>query len=148
MNTPIKQILGNRFSEVYSVPFDATVAEAVQEMNRRGVGSILVMVDDQLVGIFTERDVLTRVVAANRDPRLTPINRVMTNNPVTIKPEDTIEKVMALHSGKHFRHMPVMESGRVIGMISVRDLYRYLSEVNSEKAEKLAVYIESGCCVT
>jgi CBS domain-containing protein len=148
MNTPIKNILGNRFSEVFSVPFDATVTEAVQEMNRRGVGSVLIMVDDQLVGIFTERDVLTRVIAANRDPRTTQINRVMTNNPATIGPDDTIEKVMALHSGKHFRHMPVVENGRVIGMISVRDLFRYLSDVNSEKAEKLSEYIESGCCVT
>jgi CBS domain-containing protein len=117
-------------------------------MNRRSVGSVLVMVDNKLMGIFTERDVLTRVIGANLDPGTTPINRVMTKNPDTISPTDTIEKVMSAHSGKHFRHLPVMDNGRIIGMISVRDLLRYLSDANSEKAKKLADYIESGCCVT
>jgi len=144
MNTPIREILGNRINQVFYVPFEATVAEAVQEMNQRGVGCVLVMVEDTLIGIFTERDVLTRVVAAGLDPRVTPINRVMTSEPETLHPNDTVGQVLDRHGAKHFRHMPVVEDGLVVGMISVRDLLRYVADENKQRAEKLEQFIETG----
>jgi CBS domain-containing protein len=101
-----------------------------------------------LVGIFTERDVLMRVVAAERDPKTTPVAHVMTRSPITIPSSMTVEEVMDLHSGKHFRHLPVVENGRVIGMISVRDILRWLAEANSKKADQLEDFIESGNCVS
>ena len=148
MNAPVSTLLESKSTTVFSVPVTVTVSEAVQEMNRRKIGSVLVMEGGVLVGIFTERDVLMRVVAADRDPKTTPVAHVMTRSPVTIHSSMTIEDVMDLHSGKHFRHLPVVENGRVIGMISVRDILRWLSEANSRKADQLEDFIESGRCVT
>jgi len=148
MNAPVSTLLESKSTTVFSVPVTVTVSEAVQEMNRRKIGSVLVMEGGVLVGIFTERDVLMRVVAADRDPKTTPVAHVMTRSPVTIPSSMTIEEVMDLHSGKHFRHLPVVENGRVIGMISVRDILRWLAEANSKKADQLEDFIESGRCVT
>jgi CBS domain-containing protein len=148
MNAPVSTLLESKSTTVFSVPVTVTVSEAVQEMNRRKIGSVLVMEGGVLVGIFTERDVLMRVVAADRDPKATPVAHVMTRSPVTIPSSMTIEEVMDLHSGKHFRHLPVVENGRVIGMISVRDILRWLAEANSRKADQLEDFIESGRCVT
>ena len=148
MNAPVSTLLESKSTTVFSVPVTVTVSEAVQEMNRRKIGSVLVMEGGVLVGIFTERDVLMRVVAADRDPKTTPVAHVMTRSPVTIHSSMTIEEVMDLHSGKHFRHLPVVENGRVIGMISVRDILRWLAEANSKKADQLEDFIESGKCVT
>jgi CBS domain-containing protein len=148
MNAPVSTLLESKTTTVFSVPVTVTVSEAVQEMNRRKIGSVLVMEGGVLVGIFTERDVLMRVVAADRDPKATPVAHVMTRSPVTIPSSMTIEEVMDLHSGKHFRHLPVVENGRVIGMISVRDILRWLAEANSKKADQLEDFIESGNCVT
>ena len=148
MNAPVSTLLESKSATVFSVPVTVTVSEAVQEMNRRKIGSVLVMEGGVLVGIFTERDVLMRVVAADRDPKTTPVAHVMTRSPVTIPSSMTIEEVMDMHSGKHFRHLPVVENGRVIGMISVRDILRWLAEANSKKADQLEDFIESGNCVT
>ena len=148
MNAPVSTLLESKSTTVFSVSVTVTVAEAVHEMNRRKIGSVLVMEGGVLVGIFTERDVLMRVVAADRDPKTTPVAHVMTRSPVTIPSSMTIEEVMDLHSGKHFRHLPVVENGRVIGMISVRDILRWLAEANSRKADQLEDFIESGRCVT
>ena len=148
MNAPVSTLLESKSTTVFSVPVTVTVSEAVQEMNRRKIGSVLVMEGGVLVGIFTERDVLMRVVAADRDPKATPVAHVMTRSPVTIPSSMTIEEVMDMHSGKHFRHLPVVENGRVIGMISVRDILRWLAEANSKKADQLEDFIESGNCVT
>jgi CBS domain-containing protein len=147
MNAPVSILLESKSTTVFSVSVTVTVAEAVQEMNRRKIGSVLVMEGGVLVGIFTERDVLMRVVAADRDPKTTPVAHVMTRSPVTIHSSMTIEEVMDLHSGKHFRHLPVVENGRVIGIISVRDILRWLAEANSKKADQLEDFIESGKCV-
>jgi CBS domain-containing protein len=148
MNAPVSTLLESKSPTVYSVPVTVTVAEAVQEMNRRKIGSVLVMDGGALVGIFTERDVLMRVVAADRDPKTTPVAHVMTRSPITIRSSMTIEEVMDMHSGKHFRHLPVVENGQLVGMISVRDILRYLAETNSKKANQLEDFIESGRCVT
>jgi CBS domain-containing protein len=148
MNAPVSTLLESKSTTVFSVPVTVTVSEAVQEMNRRKIGSVLVMEGGVLVGIFTERDVLMRVVAADRDPKTTPVAHVMTRSPITIHSSMTIEEVMDLHSGKHFRHLPVVENGRVIGMISVRDILRWLSDANSRKADQLEDFIESGRCVS
>jgi CBS domain-containing protein len=148
MNAPVSTLLESKTTTVFSVPVTVTVSEAVQEMNRRKIGSVLVMESGVLVGIFTERDVLMRVVAADRDPKTTPVAHVMTRSPITIPSSMTVEEVMDLHSGKHFRHLPVVENGRVIGMISVRDILRWLAEANSKKADQLEDFIESGNCVS
>ncbi len=143
MNTPIALLLSRKGSAVYSVAATATVSDAVRVMNQHKVGSILVMSGGELSGIFTERDVLTRVIAAGRVPTTTAIAEVMTQNPVTVGPHATVEDVMTLISEKRCRHLPVLEEGgnRVIGMISIGDVLRWLVESHRAEADHLRTYV-------
>lgn len=143
MNTPIALLLSRKGSSVYSVPALATVADAVHVMNLHKVGSIVVTQAGQLVGIFTERDVLTRVVAAGRAPEMTSIADVMTHNPVTISPHATVEEVMSVITERRCRHIPVLEEGtrRLLGMISIGDVLRWLVESHRAEADHLRTYI-------
>jgi CBS domain-containing protein len=120
------------------------VAAAVKVMNSHKVGATLVMDGGRLVGIFTERDVLSRVVAAGLDPATTPMERVMTRNPITVASTTTIEDVMALFTAKRFRHLPVMDDGRLVGLISIGDILRRMVETHRHEAEQLKQYIAGG----
>lgn len=131
MNSPISTLLDSKESVIHSVPPHATVFEAVQKMVEARIGAVLVVADDKLVGIFSERDVLVRVVSFHRDPLTTPVAHVMTIDPVTIDAGMSVEDVLDQHSGKEFRHLPVMEDGRLIGMVSVRDLLRWVAQNNN-----------------
>jgi CBS domain-containing protein len=107
--------------EVLSAPAKTSVAEAARLMRQHKVGAMLVVDDGQLVGIFTERDGLYRVVAEQRDVRKTTLAEVMTCNPQTVHPDEPFPRALHLmHSGS-FRHVPVVENGKPIGMVSARD---------------------------
>ena len=109
--------------ELYTVPASATVADAVELMALREIGAVLVMTEDELVaGIFTERDLLMRVVRAGLDVKTTPISMVMTRNVRFVSPGTTVEAAMALmHLNRH-RHLLVIDGPKVHGVVSMRDL--------------------------
>jgi CBS domain-containing protein len=109
--------------ELISVPASASVREAVNVMAERDVGAVLVKTEDNLVaGIFTERDLLTRIVKAGLDPRTTPISLVMTRDVRFVTPGTTIEAALSLmHVNKH-RHLLVIDGPHVYGLVSIRDL--------------------------
>ena len=115
--------------ELVSVAASATVAEAVAVMIERRVGAVLIMTEDRLVGgIFTERDVLVRVVHAGRDPKTTPISLVMTRDVRFVTPGTTIEAALALmHLNRH-RHLLVIDGPKVYGLVSIGDMVRQLIE--------------------
>jgi CBS domain-containing protein len=144
MNTSVSTLLERKGSTVFSVPSDVTVYAAVQEMNRCKVGAVVVLQSGQLVGIFTERDVLARVVAAGLDPKATPIEQVMTRNPVTVESTTTVEQVMALFTDKRFRHLPVVDRGSLVGLISIGDVLRRMVDTHRHEAEQLKHYITTG----
>jgi CBS domain-containing protein len=99
----------------------ATVVEAARQMKQRNVGSVLVVDGTRLVGIFTERDALFRVLASERNPASTPLGDVMTPQPQTMHPDEPfLHALRVMHEGK-FRHLPVVEFGRPLGIVSVRD---------------------------
>ena len=99
----------------------ATVVEAARMMKQRNVGSVLVVEGQRLAGIFTERDALFRVLAAARDPATTTLGEVMTPQPQTMEADEPFVRALrVMHEGK-FRHLPVVEYGRPIGVVSVRD---------------------------
>lgn len=143
MNTPIALLLSRKGSSVHTVSALATVADAVKEMNLHKVGSVVVTQSGQLVGIFTERDVLTRVVAAGRAPDSTSVADVMTHNPVTISPHASVEEVMTLITERRCRHIPVLEEDtrHLLGMISIGDVLRWLVEAHRSEADHLRHYI-------
>src|SRR3954469_22171021 len=118
MNAPITAILERKGKNVFSVPPSVSIAEAVAEMNRHRVGSVLIIDGNRLVGIFTERDVLRRVVGAGLDPKRAAVADVMTAGVITISPEVSIEETMVIFTEKRCRHLPVVEDGRLVGTIS------------------------------
>lgn len=107
--------------EVVSAPGSATVSEAARLMKQKQVGAVMVVEEGKLVGIFTERDALYRVVAECRDPKATRLAEVMTGNPQTIHPDKPFPDALHIMHEAGFRHVPVVEDGRPIGMVSARD---------------------------
>ncbi len=144
MNTSISTLLESKGRTVCTVPSNVTVADAVAEMNRHKIGSILVMNDATLAGIFTERDVLTRVVAGNLDPKATPVTAVMSSDVLTIAPSTTVQQVMDIFAERRCRHLPVVEDGRLRGLISIGDVSRWVANAHRAEAESLRQYISGG----
>jgi len=144
MNTPISALLDRKGRQVFSVPPTFTVAEAVAEMNRNRVGSVLVLDGPRLVGIFTERDVLRRVVGAGLDPKRALVAEVMTAEVLSITPELTIEEAMKIFTEKRCRHLPVVVDGRLGGTISIGDVTRWMADHHRAEAEHLKNYITGG----
>jgi CBS domain-containing protein len=107
--------------EPITAPGSATVAEAAQLMRENKVGALMVVEAGRLVGVFTERDALFRVVADGRDPRQTQLAEVMTREPRTIHPDRPFPDALHIMHEGGFRHVPVVEDGRPVGMISARD---------------------------
>lgn len=124
----IEEVVRDRGSdELFSVPASATVGDAVDVMAEREIGAVLVMTEDELVaGIFSERDLLTRVVHAGLDPQTTPISMVMTRDVRFVSPGTTIEAALALMWVQRFRHLLVIDGPRVHGLVSMRDLAHQL----------------------
>ncbi len=141
MDTPISALLERKGSVVYSVPSTFSVAEAVAEMNRCRVGAIVVIDRDHLVGIFTERDVLRRVVGAGIDPVQTPVSEVMSTSVMTITPEATIEDTMNVFTQKRCRHLPVVAQNQLVGVVSIGDVTRWVTDLHRTEAEHLKNYI-------
>lgn len=104
------------------------VREVVQVMAKRRFGAVPVVENDRLVGIFTERDVLVRVMAAGKDPDTTPLDEVMTRNPDTVKSSDAVIHALELMNEHNYRHLPVVDGERLVGVVSIRDLYRSVKE--------------------
>jgi len=146
MNTPIAVLLSHKGSVVYSVNGRDTVADAVREMSERNVGSVVVLENGLLVGLLTERDVLTRVVAAGRQPDLTCVADVMTRHPIIVSPRATLEEVMNLFTEKRCRQIPVVEEDgeQLVGLISIGDATRWLVETHRNELQHLRQYISGG----
>ena len=115
-------------SPVVSVGLDTSVADCVRDMNSKKIGAMVVMDGEQLVGIFTERDALSKVLGEGRDSTKTKVSEVMTPDPVCVSPSTTVEEAMGIVTNRRFRHLPVVENGRVVAMISSGDLTRWLVE--------------------
>jgi CBS domain-containing protein len=141
MNTTIATLLEQKDGAVFTIPSTVTVAEAVHEMNAHKVGSVLIMNGLRLAGIFTERDVLRRVVGADLDPKFTPVTKVMTAEVLTIEPTTTVQQVMEIFAKRRCRHLPVMSDGQLLGLISIGDVSRWVADSHRVEAESLRQYI-------
>jgi CBS domain-containing protein len=143
MRGTVGDLLGFKDEGVFSVHPNATVMAAVNLMNDHNVGSVVVMNDDVLVGIFTERDVLTRVVGA-RASADTFVADVMTKQPNTVSTVTPIADVMRLMSQRRCRHFPVVDDGEVVGLVSIGDITRHMIHTLEEDVESLHNYVNSG----
>ena len=141
LSTRIGDVLRRKGDDVYSVGPLATVIDAVNVMNDHHVGSVLVMEGGYPVGIFSERDVLVRVVAAHRDPRQTLVRDVMMTRLYTASPDDTLFEVMRLMTDRRCRHVPVMEGDELIGLVSIGDLTKATQHNLRQEVRELSNYI-------
>lgn len=136
-----KQLLDAKGSDVVTVPPHMTVLEAVQLMNDRKIGSVLVFDGDEMTGIFTERDVLVRVVGAQLDTATTPVGSVMTSPVAFASARTTTGELQNFVREARIRHIPVMEDGRVIGIISIGDLNRAKHDVQEQTIQYLTQFM-------
>ena len=123
---PLSTMLGESRRPVNSVHPDTTVTESVRRMHSENIGALLVMEDDKLTGIFTERDALTKVLAAGIDPNSTKVSAVMTEDPFCIDPSTTIEEAMSIVTNRKIRHLPILHNGELVGIVSSGDLTHWL----------------------
>jgi CBS domain-containing protein len=128
----LRDILARKGHEVISVRPSDTVLHAANLMNERSIGGLLVLDGDDTVGIFTERDVLRRVVAQGRDPATTRVADVMSTPVTTCEPELSLEDAAALMTERRIRHLPVRETGRLAGVVTIGDLLAY--QVSEQRA--------------
>ena len=129
---------------MHAVASTITVADAVAEMNKHRIGCILVIDAGQIAGIFTERDVLRRVVGAGVDPKAVRVADVMTREVHTIPPDTTVEQTMVLFAERRCRHIPVVDDGRLVGLISIGDISRWVADTSRAEADHLKNYIAGG----
>ncbi len=141
MKSLLSELLAEKGPVVHTVDPDETVVDAVQYMNNSNIGALIVMQHNNIVGIFTERDVLMRVVTADLDPVTTPVKQVMTSNPVCVMPNMPVEDAMLLVTAKRFRHLPVVENGVLRGLISSGDLTRWMVRDQRHQIDGLSAYI-------
>ena len=141
--TTIRQILARK-PDVYSIGPDATVLDALKRLEEKNVGALLVMKGERLVGIFSERDYARRMVLHGRSSKETAVREVMTAEVFTIPPDATAGECMAHMTDRHIRHLPVLEGGKVAGVISIGDIVRAVIEDMRFTIRQLETYIRSG----
>jgi CBS domain-containing protein len=139
----IKEVLDSKGRDVLSIAPDTSIYEAVTLMAERGVGALLVMEGDRLVGLVGERDCAWKVILEDRSPRETDVKQIMTKNILCVEPEQTVEEGMALMTDKRIRHLPVVNGDRVEGIISIGDLVKAIIADQQFVIEQLEHYVTS-----
>jgi CBS domain-containing protein len=137
----VNQLLQVKGNEVFSVTPQDSVLHAIEVMATRHVGALLVLNQGSLVGIISERDYARKVILKNRSSHDTPVGDIMTSPAVSVTPEDTVHRCMELMTEGRFRHLPVVKSGRVLGILSIGDLVKAVIQEQSEHIEQLERYI-------
>ncbi len=140
----VSDLLNEKGRDVWSLPPDATVYEAIDQMARKHVGALLIMEDQTLVGIVSERDYARKVILEGKSSRETPVRDIMSHPVACARPELTVEEALALMADRHIRHMPVMVEDKVDGVISMRDVVRGIIADRELEIQQLTAYITSG----
>lgn len=140
----IKELLREKGGSVWSIGPDASVYDAIAMMAERNIGALLVMEEDRLVGVMSERDYARKVILAGRASRDTKVGDVMTSRVIFADPTETVEECMALMTDKHIRHLPVMEDGELLGLVSIGDLVKEVIAEQKFMIKQLEHYISGG----
>ena len=141
--TTVRHLLDGKSRALFSIEPEDPVLEAVRMMADRHVGALLVMRGTELAGILSERDYARKVVLLGRSSAETPVWQIMTSPVVTVSPDNSIQDCMRLMTERRIRHLPVVDGGRVVGMISIGDLVKAVIEEQQQTIEQLETYIHS-----
>ena len=137
-------VLNQKSGEVYSVAPDAMVFEAIKLMAEKNVGALLVMKGQKLVGVLSERDYTRKVFLRGKSSKETRVDEIMSKDVFTITAQDGVDKCLAVMTDKHIRHLPVLESGKVVGVVSIGDLVKHVISCQSAAIAHLESYIAGG----
>jgi CBS domain-containing protein len=140
----IDAILNQKSGEIFFIPPDATVFDAIKMMDDKNVGALLVMEGDRLVGMISERDYTRKVVLRGKRSRETKVAEIMSTNLTVAHPHEPVEKCLRLMTEKRFRHLPVLEGDKVRGVISIGDLVKWVISCQSATIAHLESYIHGG----
>ena len=140
----VRQLLRVKGRDVWSIAPDATVYDALNLMADKKVGALLVLKGEKLVGIISERDYARKVILKGKSTMETPVREIMTGEVVSVGPQQTIQECMALMTEKRFRHLPVFEEDRLIGIISIGDVVKAIISEQEFMIEQLERYITNG----
>ena len=139
----VKNILEKKGNKIYSVTPDSSVYDALEVLENSNLGALVVVEDGNLVGIFTERDYARKIALKGRSSKETLIRDIMTGRPIFVTPDNTIDDCMQIMTDKFIRHLPVIDKGKLIGVISIGDVVKYVIEEKNFIIENLEHYIVS-----
>ena len=145
ITTHVEQLLKTKGNEIWSIPPQATVYEALQIMSEKDVGALLVLDKGSLVGIFSERDYARKLILKGRFSKDTTVGELMTREVLYIESQSTIEHCMALMTVKHVRHLPVLENERLIGIVTIGDVVKQIISDQEFTIQQLERYIKGEC---
>ena len=140
----VRELLASKSAEIHAVAPQDAVIDAIRLMAEKGVGAVLVMEGTHLAGILSERDYARKIVLRDRSSRDTPVADIMTAEVVTVSPSSTVEQCLQLVTERRIRHLPVVEDGAVMGVISIGDLVKAVIEQQRQELDQLQQYIVSG----
>jgi len=140
----IDAILNQKSRNFYTIPPDATVFEAIEMMDNKNVGALLVMDGKKLVGMFSERDYTRKIVLRGKRSRETKVAEIMSTNLTVTHPREPVEKCLRLMTDKRIRHLPVLDGDKVVGVISIGDLVKWVISCQSAAIAHLENYISGG----
>jgi len=140
----VRDVLAHKGNEVVSVRADATVLSALEQMAANEIGALLVVDESGPIGLFSERDYARQVILKGKSSKDTPVRAVMSQRVVYVRPEQTVDDCMALMTNKRLRHLPVLESNQVVGIISIGDAVRMVISEKEFIIEQLENYIHNG----
>jgi CBS domain-containing protein len=139
----VNNIIQNKYKSTFSVSPDTSVLDALQIMLDKNISALLVMDGTLLRGIFTERDYARKIILVGKSSKATPIKEVMTEKLVTIELGTSLDQCMQIMTDRRIRHLPILENGLVIGIISIGDLVKFVIEDQKQTIEQLQNYISS-----
>lgn len=138
----LQYVLQNKGSQLFTISADATVLEATREMNRNRIGALMVMDGDRIAGIFTERDLLRKVVGEDLAPSSVKVGQVMSKDIICCTPDTDIEDASCIMRDRRIRHLPVCDGhGKLLGLVSIGDLNAYYVNFQEAKIQNLHDYV-------
>jgi CBS domain-containing protein len=140
----VNQILSKKGKEVYSVLSTITVYEALGVMSEKNIGAILVIEDEILKGILSERDYARKIALKSKSSKKTFVHEIMAENVITVKPTDNLDYCMELMYTKKVRHLPVLDNGKIIGIVSIGDVVKSIIDIQKDTIQYLDSYINGG----
>ena len=140
----IGAILNQKDGKIFSIAPDATVFKAIEMMADKNVGALVVMKGENLVGIISERDYTRKVFLRGKSSKETRVDEIMSGDVSTTKPQEGVDECLRLMTEKHIRHLPVVDGGKVIGIISIGDLVKHVISCQSATIAHLESYISGG----